>query len=450
MARGKTVGDAVAKSVGDAVAETVAEESGIMAVMTGLPTDAVIEVWRRDEQTKTYGFTGKRYAPDEFTIEQVEQDLGGGNFQMRIRFQDPSTGHRGYMKGSRLFAIEGEPRTVRVVGRGEDDAPMPGVNGMMPLVPGRAGEGGGGMIELAMMTLLKQMQDNATANLEAQRSQNQMMLEFVKGMRGNGPDPLVLELIRAMAGRPDPMAELGKFAELLRNNQTPAAQNTFREVLETMKLMKENADIFGGGASEDPTMAMVGRGLDVLGKIVEQQATQPRPVVPAPKPAAAVAPGKVPAVDTSVAGTIAPAPARTLQLVGDTEMRMWKGRVKPMLGAVKNFSQMMSPHTAASWVLDQASEDEDADIRADVQDTTPPGFVERAMADFKPDADVSDFIRETLEELEGFVHDDIEGEADARTEHDGVAGDGRVGDIRDSGAGDPGESGSGGGGGSTD
>lgn len=239
------------KPLGDVIAEQNAEDTqrrarvGVEA-FAQLPDDAVIYIWRRDDESKEFAATGVTFAPDEFSVEKVRELLGGGTFQARAMVRDEQD--RKIPGGQRQFKIEGAPK-------------FPGSGVAVQVTPVQDARGGvpgsnarESIIDMGIMAMFKQMQDNS-------QMQMMMMKEMVESRKSSvdwgvilaAVAPIAASLITTMGSKKDPNEIAAELIEKLK----PSTNGT-ADLLKTAETMVRLRELFpggggGGGDAEDPT-----------------------------------------------------------------------------------------------------------------------------------------------------------------------------------------------------
>jgi hypothetical protein len=255
-----------------------------------------------------------------FSLETLADTFGGGRYHLRI-----FVGRE--QKGGRAIV--------------EIDPTIPPRN---PRAPKGVAAGAGGTVNDAMVGMM----------IRSAEMQQSMMTGFATAMTA---------LVTAATQRPvaDPVDQFSRMAEVLRPRETPGVSQ-FKELLELAELL--------GNREADPTLGLIGKGMEAVTEIVKRQPIPAR--IPAGNPATSVTP--LPPANPPVAAV---------------ELRPWLQTLRPILPKLMPFIGGLDAATVADIVEQKLSPDAWTDLIADIVTDIPAG----AALD---NAAVEPFVRRTM------------------------------------------------------
>lgn len=218
------------------------QESDVTQLFPLAGVDDVVILYRRNETTLEYDLV-KRH-PGSVTIDEVQDDTGGGVYRAVLRGLLRVTGKKGRL-GQRDFVIEGARRNAGAEDRDEGGAELGAAPGT-PTSSARAQQ----LYDAALLGLFEQMQNN-----------NKMTIAMISRMMSSmdkGPSFAdIAALIQASRGGAagDPLELAFKLAEAMGNGganrnpptETKSALSALKDVMEIKEMLKGDNDGDGGG-----------------------------------------------------------------------------------------------------------------------------------------------------------------------------------------------------------
>jgi hypothetical protein len=378
----KPVGEVAEEAVAQAEGEELGEE--LTQALSDIPTDAILRVERRDEESKIWAFC-RRFGLDEFSIDKVQSLYGGGDYRVMAYYKSPKT-QKQIMGRQRQFTIVGPPKWTAEVQTGAP--PMNGDGQQRPSASSQRES----IVDVTMLGLVKQMQDNSTMTLDMVRQNAMMQLEAMKAMSGPKIDVAALvtaaaavltPIVSALGNRQDPMEIAARMIELTRPKADTAAPAGFDGMLEILKTGMSLAR-GGNGEDVDPTAAMVNKGLDVVGKFAENLGRRNDAHPPAPMPSHPAPPAQTP---TATNGAAPPAGA----------VRPWLAAVLPFKAQLAGLSRVLSAPAAVQEIGGRLDEQVVNDLLDDFELGTPEEFVARTMPVLDLPADKAAWLVEVVQ-----------------------------------------------------
>ncbi len=219
---------------------------------------------------------------------------------------------------------------------------------------------GGGSSELLDRMMLMQAQ-NAD-----------MMQKTMIGIMG-----AVTTMLTAQRPQSSDLDTVVKVAEVMRGNQQSAPAT------ELMTMFKEGIALAArlGGDGDDGTMGVIGKGLEVVGKIVENAQRPGLPAAPVPRslPAPRVADSRETNPGSAARMPDEPQPLPEQTAVSD---RPWIASIRPYAPLLFGMVGVFGPATAAQAIADRLDENAFEDLINDIESGAPSEFVQRLGASF--------------------------------------------------------------------
>jgi hypothetical protein len=255
-------------------------------------------------------------------------------------------------------------------------------------------------------------------------AQTQLTVGMVKQLsEGNGTrGPSMLEILSSPAvialatlllqNRKDPTDLALKIAEVMKPAAAPPAAASGTDVLSALekgialatRLGNRGGGGDGAGESIMPVVAEGIKGIAAVVGAIAQERANASGTGAAPIPQRIAAPAPPPAVLEHEGSHVAP-----------PNDRPWLAVVRPSLGFLLDAARFMSPSSAADTIGRNLTDEQFTDLRDDIADVTPPGFLGRLAQEFPPIANVpAPWLAELVAELEAVELTD-EPEPDAAT-----------------------------------
>ena len=282
-------------------------ERDIDDVLAQVGAGAEVRILRVNPDTGNPAIAGKVKAED-FSLDLLMEHYGGGSYILKV--------------------FDGKELVGKVPY--EVDASIPARNPRAP--KGVSGQPVQQSPQDLLMAIVAGQADSSRKSMELMTT---MMAGFAQAMTG------IVTATRAVAPAPaqNPLELLKAAADIIRPT-TPA-----RSALGDLKDMIEVVDVLRGenAGSGDAELALVGKAIDTVGKIVERQPMPSRTQAP---PAPALAFTNPPAGPLPVGDTIQLSPST------GTPMRLWMKEVEPHLPMLRAVIGHVAPQTAASMIDD--------------------------------------------------------------------------------------------------
>jgi hypothetical protein len=366
-------------AVVDAVASAEADTLGaqLIEAFASLPTDAVLEVERRDEESKEWAYAGK-FALEEFSADKVREMYGGGSYRAKSRYSDGVGKHR--FGPQRTFKIVGPPKWTAEV--------------MTGTPPERGGAGNSGresIIDMGLMALFKQMQDNSAMQLQMmERVTNKAPMDW--GAIIAGVAALAAPLLTALGNRKDPVEIAAQLMEATRRPESDGgggggAGGDFEQMLTILKTGMAIARNGGASPAEDadPTSSMINKGLDAILTIAQRQQHDPTPPPPAPGPSGA---------------PMAPPLVRAVPGQPPVALRPWLQAVYPIRAQLVMAAGLLTPEAAAEEVLARIDDPVLEDLFEDFEHAEPAEWAARTGAILGLPAERHEWLLKVVQEID--------------------------------------------------
>lgn len=357
-------------------------ERELEEVLEGLGTDGRVRVWHIIDGRSTYA---GELTLDGFSLDVLMDTYGGGD------------------KALAFYQGRQKVESLRV----SLDPSIPARNPKQKTQPGQAG----GSTPVADMS-----------NLFATMAQSQMAsMQMFQGMMAlsQQTNAQMMQAVTAMlTAKPerDPLDVATKIAELTNRKETTPASELF-SIFE--KGMNVAAKLNGG--DDDGTLSIAREGLNVLGKIVENNGRQAQATTTT-TPQRYISGGQGngsanvgPVERGSNVGGIADDPSArgvaTLETTSGVAMneRPWVAAARPSLPLLTMVIGNVQPSTAAQAIADRLSEDQFSDLLDDIESGTPLEFAQRFQQYFGlafPNESVTEWMVQTVGELQALVEPD--------------------------------------------
>jgi hypothetical protein len=366
----------------DHAREDPAADAAIAATREQLTKPPKTTIHRVDPDTGDAKFCGT-VLTELATEEYIARKFGAGKFRLTHR----KVGEAGSYVYAGADTAEIDPSAVaQLEPETVDDAPAAGASS--PAIPT-----GGDILERAMeagvLRLLEQsarQNDLTIAMIERLRNDSGKSIDFVALIVALAP--IVKELL---ASRKDPTETAIAIATLLSKRDTAADPDKLTSMFERgLNLARKFND---NGSSSDSIMPIVGKGVEVLGGIVEavnaeRRAARGAEPTAANPPLALVPPNSE---DVDQVATSSSEPDRP-----------WISAARPHLPTLIAAARFMPAGAAAETIAANLTGRAFEDLIADIDDTNAPGFAGRLVAVFPAAANLSpvwfeNLLRELIE-----------------------------------------------------
>jgi hypothetical protein len=323
------------------------------------------------------------------------------------------------------YAPKGGVRWVEI-----DESAVPSDSGAELHDASESGNGGGNgasAMDLAVIGVVKQMGEAAT-------TANQMLVQAFQAANARpGMSPVMEKLLAAAlpvlverlfpardGGTKEQLEMIRAMAEILK----PAPQQRASPLSETVDAIRAVRDLsseFGGDGRDDrdETLPLLSKGLDVATEFLRNSRNggnganggndtgdhQPPPAGEQP-----------PRIVARITPAVAPVPPVSEPAKRDlSAIRPW---LKPLCEYVGDAPKWtwMSPDTMSGILWDRSSEDELADLFADVTSEPTSDFVPRSLSLLDPPSEAKGWVKEILEALAERVEDELEAAGAERSE----------------------------------
>jgi len=266
----------------DSVGNDVEDYEGTL--FENLASDSYIQVYRKNERTKSYVYTQCRLDPDA-SMEDISRELGGGTFSLRERKRDPDTGRWG-IGMQRVVEVEGSPKVY-----------VPPSSPTELAVPGSAAptsESGGGSQSIGFNDIMTGGLLNMFTTMG--KAGEMQMLAMQKMMDRPRTDwgPIFVALApvfqavvqRANQPEKEPINVLEVMEKVLPLVQQPTPTTGFKDMIETMTALegfKQTLSEGGGGGDDADPVKIAMANVPRLLQIIENEQAARKGVMPTAK-----------------------------------------------------------------------------------------------------------------------------------------------------------------------
>lgn len=333
------------------------EEQDVDDILAEVGSDVRVKVSRVNPTTGNSAWVGNMNG-ENFSLDQLADQYGGGSYILRI------------MRGNTLL------RKVRH----EVDTSIPPRNPRAPVQP--PGQQGGSSVADAMTQMMVAQMDSSRRTAELMTtmmggiaSAMTGMMQVVAAARENKPEHDPLEMIRTMA-------------EVLKA-QTPA-KGAMSELKDVLALANEIRGESGG----DPTLPLIGKAIETVGRIVERA------------PAQTVQRTAVPAQANPPMNTLPKSvtPQHEIEPTMPDIMRPWMKAAQPSLPILRMSIGKIKPASAADLIIGELDSAAFGDLINDITDGFNEGdtvdaqrmlpFAQRVIAAFSLPLDAAPWLAE--------------------------------------------------------